>query len=471
MANLFWFWFLRSGINKPGGVGRVTRVQFPDDQTTNRNASCLYDIAYILGGREVGVESKYVTANDRALGRDDQDAGSLRIRFNNNIPQSLLNQLEAEGFDTVGRPSLAMMHKAGEESKENVKPFLVEAAKSPKKRLSEEPPPGASHRNKRLKRAKAAVVSTLKSALTKNKSRKQQRQESPPLVLSNAEKCQQANEHYSKQFQDAVQKGVLYVTVSSLSPPEAESVARLCTLSPSMGPVKIKQCDTLSAKVSMCLVPTPAMSRSEPANLVARSRTVKTMRAALAGIPIVPCAWAFKCLQNQTVQEPTPAMYIRTLPTKAGDGHTAFGVAHLASLSHVNGLHRKPLKSCAVYLCGKVPRQVERDIVLLAKDAGATVLTQRSTVLSRIRSEQTVVLLCNKTAQTSLTAKLESEVAQHPKRVLVASAQWLFDSISSGECQTVQAYPPECPVAHTLWTMTSAAASMTQTSYFGTTEL
>ena len=71
----------------------------------------------------------------------------------------------------------------------NVKPLLVEPAKSPKKRLGEEPPIGASHRNKRLKRAKAAVVSTSKNALTENKSRKQQRQEPPPLVLSNADKC------------------------------------------------------------------------------------------------------------------------------------------------------------------------------------------------------------------------------------------------------------------------------------------
>ena len=96
--------------SKDSFVDTFKKYTKTNDQTTNRNASCLYDIAYILGGREVGVESKYVMANDRTLGRDGQDAGSLRIRFNNNIPQSLLNQLEAEGFDTVGRPSLAMMH-------------------------------------------------------------------------------------------------------------------------------------------------------------------------------------------------------------------------------------------------------------------------------------------------------------------------------------------------------------------------
>ena len=52
------------GVNKPGGVGRVIRVG--EDNT--------YDVNYILGGREKGVEARYITS----VNFFDRSAGNKR---------------------------------------------------------------------------------------------------------------------------------------------------------------------------------------------------------------------------------------------------------------------------------------------------------------------------------------------------------------------------------------------------------
>lgn len=49
------------GINKPGGVARVTKV-YP--ASTNGNNSIRYDVAYVLGGKEKLVDESFVTVNE-----------------------------------------------------------------------------------------------------------------------------------------------------------------------------------------------------------------------------------------------------------------------------------------------------------------------------------------------------------------------------------------------------------------------
>ena len=58
------------GSNKPGGVARITAIHPPID-----NASTTYDVAYVLGGKEKGVEEQYVTLQSA---EDTSDAKKKR---------------------------------------------------------------------------------------------------------------------------------------------------------------------------------------------------------------------------------------------------------------------------------------------------------------------------------------------------------------------------------------------------------
>ena len=341
-----------------------------------------------------------------------------------------------------------MVHKI---KKESTIPF---PAKLPNKRLSEEPPNEAQKKTKKSRPAKPSLISGLKTALSGKRSKCE---ENDTPVLNDTAKCEHADEHYSAHFRAAVAKGVLYIAVSALSAQQAQDVSRLCTHT-KKGPLKVKLYESFSKKINLCVV--ASAQESEPPHIIASRRTLKTMQATMAGIPLVSHAWIAECLQTCSVLEPKPSMYIRALPTKVRNGLTDFGVAHVASLIRL-GLAHKPLKSCFVYLCGKYTHQIASDMTVLAKQAGAIMLSHLPTVLVNIRSEEKVVLLCNKTAKASLTRKLESEIRHHPKNVLIVTAQWLFDSTSSGKLVSSQAYPPECISAHTLWTITSATETMT----------
>ncbi len=76
------------GSNKPGGVARVTAVHTievpinPDETTTGIGTSCTskkkYDVSYVLGGKEKGVEEEYVRLQSSS--NDDDDGGGKKKR-------------------------------------------------------------------------------------------------------------------------------------------------------------------------------------------------------------------------------------------------------------------------------------------------------------------------------------------------------------------------------------------------------
>ena len=82
------------GSNKPGGVARVTAVHDADndDGTANANTTTSpkkkkkrYDVSYVLGGKEKGVDEEHVTLQSSLSGGDDDKkkrssgGGDLRI--------------------------------------------------------------------------------------------------------------------------------------------------------------------------------------------------------------------------------------------------------------------------------------------------------------------------------------------------------------------------------------------------------
>ncbi|KAL9189305.1 hypothetical protein ACHAXT_011795 [Thalassiosira profunda] len=63
------------GINKPGGVARVTKVH-----PAEGGQSARYDVAYVLGGKEKKVEGEYVSIQESEGGESDASTGEPRKR-------------------------------------------------------------------------------------------------------------------------------------------------------------------------------------------------------------------------------------------------------------------------------------------------------------------------------------------------------------------------------------------------------
>ena len=66
-----------AGINKPGGIGKVMATRIT--KTSTRSIR-YYDIQYILGGKEMNVESTYVTPKDMNLNESPAEIASNRKR-------------------------------------------------------------------------------------------------------------------------------------------------------------------------------------------------------------------------------------------------------------------------------------------------------------------------------------------------------------------------------------------------------
>jgi hypothetical protein len=203
--------------------------------------------------------------------------------------------------------------------------------------------------------------------------------------------------------------------------------------------VKLKVSDSFHPKKTN-LVIVPA---SDEAGHVARTRSLKVMRASLAGIPMVTPRWISHCLDAKQLQ--LPSTFIRTLPSKrnelseeAIDG----GVALLAARWHQGSIGESkrilPLDRTHVCLVGSFVNPPRNDIFLLLKESGATHVSSVGAAFRLAKSagfarntEKLLVFLCD--GQAVLTDEIEAFMHQHPKQVATVSTNWLFDSISCGE--------------------------------------
>ena len=73
--------------------------------------------------------------------------------------------------------------------------------------------------------------------------------------------------------------------------------------------------DYKPGKTQLCITATSS-STSQHSGMVSKSRTLKVMRSALAGLPVLTPLWMEACLKDETIVPPTKDMCIRTLPTK-----------------------------------------------------------------------------------------------------------------------------------------------------------
>lgn len=238
--------------------------------------------------------------------------------------------------------------------------------------------------------------------------------------------------------------------------------------------VKVKTTETFhAAKTTLVVVAVDV--QSEPENLASKTRTLKVMRAMLAGVPIVTPAWITSCLSRGKVVLPSPDMYIRTAPVKTNDPliDANLGASLLAARLHqAKGQQNAQLLSnVRVLLCGQYnsaegsPRKA--DIQALLRESGATVLTSAGGAMNKLKKvgdddASKIVLLCDECKHndrcgisTGLAKEVKAALERDGNGVVVVNSTWMFDSISCGKMAPPQPFKPHSARARELWKLCS----------------
>ena len=228
-------------------------------------------------------------------------------------------------------------------------------------------------------------------------------------------------------------------------------------------------------KTNLCI--TTSADRSQG---VSKLRTVKAMRASLAGVPILSPAWLSHCVKHNSLQEPDETMLIQTLPTKEDKymkkitkttirNDTAHGGVFAIAAKHEtfgdSHQSQKLFDSLYVHLAGpgwkKSPAKT-KDVHLLLKESGAHLLNSVSVVTKTLTkgldAGSTFVLLCdgninssNSAFPANLKSAIENAINNKQCSVLVVDSKWLFDSISCAEVLAVTHYQPQGKIVRPLW--------------------
>lgn len=209
--------------------------------------------------------------------------------------------------------------------------------------------------------------------------------------------------------------------------------------------------------------------KSNTDNLASRTRTLKVMRAILAGVPIVSPSWISSCLEAGKVISPSPEQYIRTVPVKSTDPlvDANLGVSLLAARMHEG--NSQLLSNVRVLLCGQFassegsPRKT--DIQALLRESGANVLTSEGGAMNKLKKvgdddASKIVLLCDECPNnnrcgisTGLAKEVKAALERDDNGVLIVNSMWLFDSISCGQMAPPQPFKPRSARARDLWEM------------------
>jgi hypothetical protein len=453
------------GINKPGGVGRITNVQCDDD-----GSSFLYDVSYVLGGRESRVEAVFLSklGNYLACSPDaenmqsetETEAAEKKRRVSRrivetSIPAALLEDLAAEGYDVGKENFAAHSRRTGQDRKRKE----TQATGSTRKRISfqatndAEPQPSST----------------------------------APTKMDIEQTCQLADQWYQERFEAALAGSTIHVVASSLSDSETSQLALLCKhsrgwngtsfhagqclavthstfshmfSSPFLATIKLSE--TFNAnKTCLCILPALHGKSEDEHNLVGMTRRCKSMQASLAGVQIVTPAWITACLDQKKVVLPPISSIIRSLPMAVDHDDyftTSHGVAKLAA-SKKQDSNSLLLGNTAVYLCSAFGTTQGRDMLILLKAAGAEIVTSIPSTKQCFSRKKKLFCICG--SNPKITSSFESILRTHIDQVGVVDNKWLFDCISSGMILGVEKYQPNgSSIATELWKLT---AEMQQT--------
>jgi len=461
------------GINKHGGVARIAKVH---------EDSNMYDVVYILGGKEKQVEAEYIsTVDDTENGDKNEPTPTRRTKAmkdrmrqraakkGKEIPVCVLQALAAAGFNTLDgqrqseeentsdapaspkknnnqkkkKPAAATKkaakHKIAAATKKKRKATAADKKESnssaaAKKKLKATDEKESNNNSKKRRNATG-------SAETSPSKRPKQQQEPfhSALPMNRDEKCALADKHYHSRFQAAITNGVIYALSSSLRESDRENLSKLVK-EVKKHDVILRVSETFNAKRTT-LVLMPSTAKDTQHHPIARSRTLKVMRASLVGLPIVTPKWITSCLEQKALAIPTEDMYVRSLPTKTAEleKETEYGTALLAARHYQRAKDTSfggiaPLHGTFVCLCGEFITPPLADVQLLLREAGATMLGWDA-ILKKKKNDDKAILLFNSNedaAEFSLTSEEKRKQADDAN-ILAVSTNWLFDSISCGE--------------------------------------
>lgn len=220
--------------------------------------------------------------------------------------------------------------------------------------------------------------------------------------------------------------------------------------------------DFKPGKTQLCITSASAGASSEQ-NVVSKSRTLKVMRSALLGLPILTPRWVEACIEQTKVVAPTGEMCVRSLPRKtaADDNDLAsFGVAKYAAAA--GQTESKILSNCLIFMCGKWKssgQSILKDLKILLEDAGATLINSVTSASKLLTDESKgrVILLCDDShvdADCGVSNSLHQAVKYaivRERRVLIVHYHWLFDCVSCATFMNGTAYEPLAPRTKELW--------------------
>ena len=515
-----------AGINKPGGVARITKVH---------SEGAKYNVRYVLGGQEKDVDAIYVQAHEdgqdefaspaksrrgataaseeggtdsgptRRVGRSRRAAASSKQAKENRTPSTSAympdNLTEDAALKKAMADSLQMENKtrsrtahlsqdseetdaaatSATSAKKNQKKGGTKRSRTSSKSDGARKPPAKKHK----KVAVAAPDSSTLDPIPEN----MDVAEAEMVVMSASTKLHMADVRYKELLEN---KRSINVVTSSLSGADKDALDEV-TLQLKKAGVTMNVGKEFKPHVTdLCITVRDETSDAPESHVVSKVRTLKAMRSALAGIPIVTPDWLRSCLDEKSFVVPADNNCIRTLPPKSDTSHllpipfdesthsgpTAWlGVAKYAALlqrqSEGGGeqYEHRPLVKTSVLLCGQFKKGTgvppKADLLTLLGDAGANIVSSVAAMNKELRKadeDSTLVVLCDDAKsdkQSGITAPLSKAMTavlendDSKRRIMVVTYMWLFDSVSCGELLDADNYKPKSPKAKTLWELST----------------
>jgi len=418
------------GVNKLGGVGRVTEVH-------RVNAMIAYDVAYVLGGKEKFVDPSFVELE----GEDDK--------------------ADLEPLSPFRRGS----RRQRRESRSNTSLVDEEPVNTRKRKSVEDG--RISKKNKRVKKGKcrkekdvpeAAMATSFDTTESQGDVNSEMRGKHEFLTAEEANKL--ADEHYKNILSQAYQKenAIIYIITSNINDYHKSNILALQSTLKKSQSLTIKTPKDISALKVPTILITPCQQNPSPNKTIAQYRTVKTMRATLMGIPMVTPDWITNCLaQNKMVM---PTNFIRSLPAKLSHEKSEGIVAQYAAalrrstIDNDGTIPIRPLEGWNVHLLdvGNWKNKHKKNHVnLILKDLRASVINKPHAVVKKLAREKVIFLCDEDNTNVKILSFLRDVMEEHVTNVVLGNTAWLFGVVSCGRILSTKDYEPQCRSVLDLW--------------------
>ncbi|KAL3936692.1 MAG: hypothetical protein SGARI_002446, partial [Bacillariaceae sp.] len=454
-----------AGINKPGGVGRITKV----------NEDGTFNVAYVLGGKEANVDETFITKEDEIEEAEKETApvaARRRRRPADELPPELLQQLAEQGFDTGGFATGIAAARPGKKRKGSGRNKALTDSTNAGKKNSGSKKNASKPRGRKRKETPTSVVDGAeseeptsekkKTSQKKESTSKKARSEEPSDAASSASSSHHdfsdedaakiADGLYQKRFQAALDAKVVAVAASGLDEDDLAALKSLCSASKGEN-IKLKMTESITKKTTLAVVSADGVGD----NITATLRTSKVLKCSVEGIPMITPEWISNCEKAGKIVP--PSQFIRTLPTKVAEieesGDAAYGVARMAALMQDRKNKKAlPFHNHFAFVAGKFPGDMKSVVLQVFKEGGGKVLTTPLDVSSKLdaitkpnSAFAKVIVLCGDSG-VSIPKSLEQELivflesSPSPKIAAVVDFKWVMDSITCAKAMPAKYFEP-----------------------------